>query len=217
LNNTEPRTATESRPNRPSRVPRDIVIRPGRAEDAKPMTDVMVQNFDTRLPLLGVGPLTIFHRHLLTSKYGLCLVAERDGRLLATAAATLNNKRFYREFMLKRGLQCAWLALPNLIKPSTIRIALTVRRYFTRIPNEDPEAEWLNLIVDSSAQGLGLGNELWNGIMAMFREHGVQEFKIPTDVRNERANRMYCERGCRLVRTEGLYRDTTSNVYIGQP
>lgn len=181
------------------------------------MTDLMVQNFDTRLPGLGVGALSVFHRHLITSKYGLCMVAERNGHLIATAAATLSNRKFYREFMLHKGLLCAWLALPQLVKPSNLRVALTVRNYFTRIPNEDPEAEWLNLIVDRSAQGMGLGNELWDRILALFREHGVEEFKLPTDVRNERANKMYRERGCRLVRTESLHSDTKSNVYIGRP
>jgi ribosomal protein S18 acetylase RimI-like enzyme len=199
----------------PRALPADVVIRPGRPEDAEPMTELMVQNFDTRLPRLGMKALTVFHRHLITSKYGLCVVAERHGRIIATGAATLSNRKFYREFVLRKGWLCAWLALPNLFKAGNLRLAFTVRNYFTRIPNDDPEAEWLNLIVDSSAQGLGLGNELWSRILVLFRENGVKEFKLPTDVRNERANRMYRERGCRLVRTEALHEDTMSNVYIG--
>jgi ribosomal protein S18 acetylase RimI-like enzyme len=151
---------------------------------------------------------------MTTSRHCLCVVAERRGRVVGYAAALTSGRRFYREFLLRKGLLCGLLALPHLLRLSNLRTVWTALTYFPGAAHQDPEAEMVSLVVDREAQSSGLGRELWEGVVAGLRARGVAEMKIATDTGNERANRMYLNRGCRLIRKEPLYRDNEVCVYV---
>ncbi len=195
-------------------IPSGSGIRPARPDDAARLASLMIAELRTRFARLGRGVVTQLHRHMATSRHCLCLVGERDGRVVGYAAVLLSGKRFYREFLLHRGLWCALLALPRALSPANLRTAFTGLTYFRGVTYDDPEAELVSIVVERAAQGKGVGAAIWEELVRELRLRRVTALKIATDVSNESANRMYRNRGCRFVRREPLYHDSNVNVYV---
>lgn len=189
-------------------------IREGRPSDARRLGELMTQELKSRIANLGQGVVTLLHEQIVASQYGMCVVAEQDGQVVGYAAIITSGRRFYREFLLRKGLRCALIALPRILKPSNLLTAMVGMKYFPRMPHDDPEAEMISFVVDFRKQGTGVGRELWNGVVRGLRERKIRELKICTDTHNRAANEMYLRRGCRLVRREPLYHDSDVNVYI---
>ena len=192
----------------------DTVIREGLRADAPRLAELMEEGLRTRFSDLGPSVVTLLHRHMITSRHCLCVVAERAGRVVGYAAVLTSGGDFYREFLLRKGVLCGLLALPRLFRLSNLRTVYTAMTYFPAAGHDDPSAELVSLVVDRTAQGSGVGRDIWEGIIRGLKSRGIAEFKITTDVGNERANRMYQARGCRLVREEPLYHDSKVNVYF---
>ena len=194
--------------------PTAVSIRPGRPEDAPRLAALMVEGLQTRFSHLGNGVVRLLHQHMIASRHCLCLVAERGGRVAGYAAVILSGRKFYREFLIRRGVLCGLLALPRLISPSNLRTVWAALTYFPAAGSDDPEAELVSLVVGKESRGSGVGRDLWDGLVLALQSRGIPKLKITTDVRNEAANRMYSNRGCRLVRTQPLYHDSQLNVYV---
>ena len=190
-----------------------ILIRPGRPEDAPRLAELMTDGLQTRFSGLGGGVVTLLHRQMTVSKHCLCVVAEREGTIGGYAAVLTSGRSFYREFLVKQGFLCGALALPRLFRISNLRTAATALLYFPRSASGDPDAELVSIVVDRAMRGAGIGRELWNAAVSGLRLRNVADLKIATGVDNEAANRMYRERGCRMIRRERLYHDTEVNVY----
>ena len=174
----------------------------------------MTEQLRTRFGELGHGVVTLLHRQMATSRHSLCLVAERGGRIAGYATVLISGRKFNREFLIRKGLLCGLVALPRLFRLSNLRTVLTALTYFPAVPANDPEAELVSIVVDQDLHGQGVGSDLWEAIVKRLAECKVAELKICTDVRNERANRMYQNRGCVLLRKEPLYHDSEVNVYV---
>lgn len=192
----------------------ETLIREGRPEDARRLGELMTEGLRTRFSYLGQGVVTLLHKHMTTSRHCLCVVAERGGSTIGYAAVLTSGGKFYKEFVLRKGLLCGLIALPRLFRISNLRTIYTALTYFPGGGHHDPEAELVSIVVDRSAQGHGAGADLWNGVVRGLAARGIAELKICTGVENERANQMYRKRGCRLLRKEPLYHDSEVNVYV---
>lgn len=195
-------------------TPSTTVVRHGLPSDAGRLADLMTQGLRTRFSHLGRPVVMMLHQQMIASPHCLCVVAERAGAVAGYAVVLTSGRKFYREFLVQKGLLCGLAALPHIFRISNLRTVLTALTYFPSGGHDDPEAELVSIVVDASAQGLGIGGALWEAVLRGLEEHGIRELKICTGVENERANRMYRERGCQLLRKEPLYHDSEVNVYV---
>lgn len=193
-----------------------VNVRPARLDDAPRLAALMIEELRTRFARLGPAVVTQLHRHMAASRHCLCLVAERNGKVIGYAAVLLSGKRFYREFLLRRGLWCAFLALPHVLSPASLRTAFTGLTYFRGATGDDREAELVSMVVERAVQGQGTGATLWQELVRELRRLRVAALEMATDVSNEVANRMYRKRGARFLRRERLYHDSSVNVYLYQ-
>jgi ribosomal protein S18 acetylase RimI-like enzyme len=191
-----------------------IELRQARLEDAPTLAKMMVEGLNSRLNNLGPGVVVILHRHMITSVHCLCLVAERQGMIMGYVSVLTSTRRFYREFLLRRGIRCALIALPRLFNPSNLHTILRGITYFPRTPQNDPEAELVSLIVSRTAQRGGVGAALFRGAVEQLRSRGITALKICTGTDNEGANALYLRNNCKLIRSEPLYQDSRINVYV---
>jgi ribosomal protein S18 acetylase RimI-like enzyme len=191
-----------------------IELRPARLEDAPALAKMMVEGLNSRLNDLGPGVVVILHRHMITSAHCLCLVAERQGMIMGYVSVLTSTRKFYREFLLRRGIQCALIALPRLLNPANLHTILRGITYFPRTPHSDPEAELVSLIVGRAAQRSGVGAALFRGAVEQLRSRGITALKICTGTDNEGANALYRRNDCKLIRSEPLYEDNEINVYV---
>jgi ribosomal protein S18 acetylase RimI-like enzyme len=194
--------------------PGGFSIRPARLTEAEALAKLMVEGLNSRLNNLGAEIVVILHRQMIASTHCLCLVAERQGTLLGYVSVLTSTRKFYREFLLRRGVRCAVIALPRLLNPANLRTALRAGAYFPGRPSNDPEAELVSLVVSPEARGARVGAALFRGAVEELRSQGVTTFKVCTGTENEAANALYRRHACKLIRSEPLYQDNRINVYI---
>lgn len=208
-------TTREVRQNRRQVDPQQasIELRSARVADATELAELMVKGLSSRLHALGPEVVVILHRQMITSKYCLCIVAERHGKVVGYIAA-LSTREFYREFLLHKGFICALIALPRLFKPANLHTAVRSITYFPRSPHEDPETELVSLVVGEGAQRCGVGAALFERLVEELRLKEVRAFKACTSTENDAANALYRRQKCRLIRQEPFYRDNQINVYV---
>jgi ribosomal protein S18 acetylase RimI-like enzyme len=175
---------------------------------------MMVQQLNSRLGQLGPWLATLLHWHMATSRHCLCLVAEQDAAVVGYGSVLTATRRFNRSFLLSKGPISAVAVLPWMLRPSNVATVLRGLTYFPQTPMDDPPAELVSLVVSPIAQGVGVGSALFSELMARAKRHGIARVKICTDVENDGANRFYLRHGCRLLRSERLYRDSHVNVYV---
>jgi ribosomal protein S18 acetylase RimI-like enzyme len=175
---------------------------------------MMVEGLNSRLNNLGPEVVIILHRHMISSAHSVCLVAERQGMIMGYVSVLTSTRRFYREFLLRRGIQCALIALPRLLSRANLHTLLRGITYFPRTPHNDPEAELVSLIVGRATRRSGVGAALFRGAVEELRSRGITALKICTGTDNEGANALYQRNDCKLVRSEPLYQDSRINVYV---
>ncbi len=189
-------------------------VRPGRISDAPILAQMMVAGLDSRLNDLGPWFVTYLHRHFIQSRHCLCLVAEQDGRILGYAATLISTRRFYRQFLLHKGVAATLMVLPWLLWPSNLRTITSGLTYFSGENHDDPGTEMVSLIVIPEARGKGVGSTLFRQALARLHEAGTPRLMICTSTDNVAANSFYRQHNCRLAYIKPLYHDVNTNVYI---
>ena len=209
-------TTAEVRPNWSRMDPQgaSIQLRSARLEDATALAGLMVKGLSSRLNDLGPELVVILHRQMITSSHCVCVVAEREGKVVGYVAALSSTRKFYREFLLHKGVRCALIALPRLFRPANLHTALRSITYFARSPHKDPETELVSLVVSDEAKRCGVGAALFNNLLKELRSRSIRTLKIVTSTENDAANALYSRQNCRLIRQEPFYRDNQINVYI---
>lgn len=190
-----------------------VIVRRARPEDAPELAALMIAELHTRLADLGGGVVEQLTRHMTASAYCVCMVAERQGAVAGYMAVLTPARRFYLEFLLRRGMACALIALPRLLTSAVWRTMFTGLAYVPRTPSTDPDADCVVLAVRRADQRTGIGEALFRRTADELRVQGITALKICTDTDNVPANAMY-RRRCRLIRCEPLYHDTRLNVYV---
>src|SRR5262245_56823725 len=102
-----------------------------------------------RLSELGPGFIRLLHVHMITSKHCVCLVAEDEGVVLGYLACTMDTKRFYREFLLRYGLQAGLRLVPLLFDSRHRQAMFRGLTHFSSAPKDDPPAEIISVAVRS--------------------------------------------------------------------
>lgn len=175
----------------------------------------MIEDFHgSRMTSLGPGFVRTLNRHMVTSRHCICLIAEQHGRVLGAAAAVTSTRKFFREFVVRKGLVCALLVLPRLLSTANIRTLLKGFTYFPNAPTDDPDAELISFVVSAHRTRAGVGAALFRGVVEGLQSRGITCMKIITSDENDASNAFYTRQGCQLVRTEPFYRDTRANVYV---
>ena len=192
-----------------------IDLRRGRLSDVPLLSRSLTDDFEgSRLVHLGPRFIDLLNAHIVTSKHCVCLVAERRGEYLGAGVAVTSTRRFYREFVARKGLHCAMAVVPRLLHPVNLRTLLKGFTYFPSAPAGDPEAEIISFVVGAHATRSGVGTILFQGMVEALRAQGINRIKIVTSTGNEASNAFYARQGCRRLRSEGFYQDTRVNVYV---
>lgn len=190
------------------------LIRHALPVDATVLADLHTQALGSAfLPRLGKGFLTHLYKTMTADRNSVVLVAEAGGTIVGFVAGTLSVKRFYRRFLVRRGIPAAVAALPRLIRPSIVKAALETARY----PGESgslPDQELLAIGVAPEAQGTGVGRKLGQTFLAELETLGADEVKVVVARDNSRANRLYEKLGFEFATEIGIHGDTRSNVWI---
>ncbi len=194
----------------------DLRIRPARPADATLLARLMTDAISWgRLAQLGPRFVTLLHRHMIGSRFAICRVAEKDGEVVGYTAVATDSARFYRDFLLRRGIVAALLLFPGLLRPGRLRVIWRGLSYFPEQDPDDPPEDFLSFAVRSDQAGAGIGRALMDDLFAEARRRGVTAFKASSaDVNNRVANEYYRRLGGRVVRTVPFYADTRVNVYV---
>lgn len=166
------------------------------------------------LPTLGPRFLRRLYRRIVRSAGAFAYVAEPErasGEVLGFAAAALDLRALYKDFVLHDGIPAAIAAAPRLA--SSWRRVLETLRYPDAVPGL-PAAEILAVAVDPVASGHGLGSRLVDATTTELARRGVQTAKVVTTTDNAAALKMYERSGfTRQTRTE-VHGGTTSEVLV---
>jgi len=193
-----------------------VIIRPASLNDVPIMATMMGEGLDSRLSDLGPWFVRFLHRHMVSSRYCACLVAETENSIVGYAATLLSTKKFYREFFLKKGIMAGLMILPWLCTPRNIRTVLNASVYSNQANQADPEAELVSIVVQPEARGMGVGQKLYWGVVNELTNAGITRLKISTPKENKIANEMYIKQGCKYMRSEQFSHDVEVNVYYYQ-
>jgi ribosomal protein S18 acetylase RimI-like enzyme len=189
------------------------LLRDGVAGDAKAIGDLMARHLQSRLVDLGPRFLNGLCRFMLESPYVVCRVAEVEGKARGFVLGITDTGAFYRSFLLRRGIQSVWAALPYLFSLRAIKTGLNGLNYFNRTPHQDPPADLVAFVVGEGLQGQGVGGRLFDEAVERLHQRGATAFKVTTPTDNAGANRFYRRRGARLIRVEPFNEDVDTNVY----
>lgn len=195
----------------------EVLIRPARPSEARQLARMVMELITWgRLRHLGLPFNTLLQRFHITSRYGIILVAEVDGRIVGNTGGVTDRKRFYRELAWKWGWLSALLILPYLFKPANLEVLRKGMTYFTKTPVDDPPAEATLMNVIPEYQRGGLGPKLFFALMDEYRKRGFKIVKVG-HVNPEKPDvvRYWEEKvGLRYLRTEKFYKDTEVRVYV---
>lgn len=169
------------------------------------------------LSSLGDRALTMLFAHAATAPSGVLLVArDRDtGRIAGFLLGTTDTGSFYKEFLRRRALRAAIVLLPRLL--SVKRIVKVLETLFypaRRNVRELPGAELLDIAVDSSFQGQGLGRRFFAEFVRVMASRGIRRFRITTGKSLTGAQAFYEKLGAQKVGTMEVHQGAETIVYV---
>lgn len=211
-----PTTINERGSGSRATAPDVFVVRPARVEEAGALAVIAkAAVYQGRLGAFGLAFNRLLIASFIRSRYGLCVVAERDGVILGYGAGVTDTVAFHREFVRRWGLQAALLIAPRLFNPRNLHTLIQAYRYLPAAPDDDPKAELLAMNVTSHYRRSGVATKIFFTLMASYAGLGIRSVKlghIPVTLTS--AVRFWESLGTRFVRTEELYRGGFVNVYV---
>lgn len=189
-------------------------IRRLRREDARAAALLHMEGQPgTFLTSLGEVFLTAFYAGFGDSKWGYGFMAWDGDTPVGVNVGTINTKRLFEEFILRRGLLLAWTALRQVVRrPVLLKGILQTFAYPHKMDPRHGEAETLFLGVTERARRHHIGSRLHSATAEESRRRGATVLECTVDVTNERANAYHVRRGFRLVGAFDIY-GRTMNVY----
>lgn len=144
---------------------------------------------------LGSDFLSKLYQSLAACPESAVYVLEKEGRVLAFVACTLNTNRFYKKFLYSNGLSLCYL-LPKLCKPVLLKRAFSLFHYLIKKSNtREPAAELLSIAVVEGAHRGGLGSQLINQVIDFMKEKNVDCFKVTAAQTQKSAHQFYQSHG----------------------
>lgn len=148
--------------------------------------------------------------------------------LLGFVAGTIDTQRMYRHIVLHQGVLLAFLLLPALLRPASIRKIVETLCYGKKTDNDaavqpehesGPAAELLSIAVAPAARGMGVGKELVNCLGNWFSQNACVNtnapayYKVVTLATDERSNSFYGACGFVFVR-KFRHHENMMNEYV---
>lgn len=160
------------------------------------------------LPSLGVPFLHAFYRTALQSGTIFGYVDQEDLQVVGFVLASPETSALFRKAILGPGaLRIAWAAIPSLLRqPQLLLKVAETFLYPGREGFAQERAELLVIAVRPDRRGQGVGKDLVNAMNAVFRERGIQSYKVTVLQSNQQANYFYQRLGFRLSGEFRLYR-----------
>ena len=191
-----------------------IKFRDARVEDVPVLAKLMYTEISWgRLRDFGMGFLTILNRAFCTSPYAICVVAEVNGRVVGYCAGVVHLGRFYREFVVRRGLAAAIAIIPSLFQRRMLRTLWKGLTYRNDPGPNGPQSEIAVFAVAKGFSGRGIGNKLLDAAMATLRARGAEAVRIGTVTEgNQAALTVYGRYGFEVVQTKTFYGDSQVHV-----
>ena len=189
-------------------------IRPALEADAPHLARLIVDGLQTRFQLLGMGFVTLLHRHMADSPHAVCVTAEDAGRVVGYACALTSVRGFFRDFALRRAWLAVVLSAPRLFRPATLRVVWHSLQYPTVATPSDPPAELVSVVVVPEARGQGIARRMVETIGGEMARRGIAAITIKTESTNVAAKSLYTKMGCRAVRQEPFAGGVELTVYV---
>jgi ribosomal protein S18 acetylase RimI-like enzyme len=162
---------------------------------------------------LGTAFLEQLYDSMMTSDNAYCLVAEEDGELHGFISGTYELRSFYKDFIRTKLLRVSLMLLPRLIKPSVFRKVVESFIYPSKQGNM-PGAELMSIVVSEKFRGKGVSENLFNNLLAEFKQRNVKKFKVTVGSNLQAANRFYQKMGGMLHAEIEVHDTEISRIYI---
>jgi len=196
----------------PPRFSSGLAVRPATRVDVDRMAELHATRLDEGfLTTLGARFLGQLYRGIVDADDAFAYVATDEGHVVGFSAAATDLGRFYKRFMVRRGVLAALGAAPRLT--ASWRRALETLRYPSG--TEDlPTAEILAVAVDSTVARRGVATLLVSATVAELVRRDVRQAKVVAGTHNAAALALY-ER-CGFVRRTSIivHEGVTSEVLV---
>ena len=188
-----------------------------RPEHARQVAQLHISGIATGfISSLGPNFVTAMYEAIAASRFGLGLVAEKNGRIVGFVAFTTNITGLYKSSILNRGLLFTLLLAGKMLSVSRLKKAFETLFYPARVQKQSmPKAELLSIVVAPEERRKGLSQKLVREGLTECQRRGIDRIKVLVGADNNPANGLYQKCGFELVgqiENHGVL----SNVYVAQ-
>ncbi len=198
----------------------DLVVRDACLEDIDGIVAVHLVSFkEFALSKLGRSFLIHLYRCFITEFHGMCLVAEREGKVVGFVAGAVHPQRYFRKILWKHGAAFAWHILPGLNRqPGLVWSRLWMALFYRgeKPPTVAGETTCLlsSMAVDPALGNSGVGTSLMELFCELAALRGMEDVYLTTDEQhNDSVNRFYLGRGFTLIGQVRRAKKRCMNVY----
>ena len=169
------------------------------------------------LPTLGLDFLSSLYEIFSKSKYSFLLLAVEDSRVVGFIAVSLHTKLFFKQYLWTQSYKNLYkIPISTFGKVFVKKIVEVLKYPFEgNIKEYDfvSNSEIFNFCVDSSLQGLGVGQLLFSKAVNQLECSKVKILKIVTGNRQIGAQRFYYRSGATLSHTIMVHKGEESMVF----
>ena len=170
------------------------------------------------LPTLGARFLSKLYEVIAKSKHSFLILAEENSKVVGFIAISIHTKRFYINFFwLDSYKTLRYIPLSKIGTSIFKKMIETLKYPFSQEKSQKndyiSDSEIFNFCVDSSLQGRGVGQLLFNNAINKLKEFKVQKIKIVTGSLQNKAQKFYLKSGARFVYKTSIHKGEESIVY----
>ncbi|MEM1132711.1 MAG: GNAT family N-acetyltransferase [Pseudomonadota bacterium] len=169
------------------------------------------------LSSLGPSIMRLIFEHGARSDYGIFLVSKRNDETQGFLLGTLDTGKFYKDFILKRGVKAAFILLPKIFSLETVRKIFETLFYPSKNELYDlPGAELMDIVISDGSRGSGVGSALFTAFSTRLHQSGIPKFKVTTGEQLTEAAKFYEKHGGEYSGSIELHRGSNIRVYVCQ-
>jgi GNAT superfamily N-acetyltransferase len=151
---------------------------------------------------------------VVDSDYAVCIIYEKNGKILGSVCGAKSVAGLYREFLSKLLLRANPLLLLRILNPKFVRKSLETLLYPAKKENNLPRAELLSIFVEEKYQGKKVSQELFHKLVEEFRNMGISQFKAVAGINLIKACRFYEKMGGTFHSEIEVHQGDKSRVYV---
>ena len=187
------------------------------ASDIDQAVQIQLKEIDQGfLSSLGDKPLRLIFHHIVDSRYGIMVLAKDNAsnRVVGYALGTLSSGKLYKDFIFKKLPYALIYFLPKLLSFHRMKKALETLIYPAKQQSNLPNAELLDLAVDSTHQGKGVAEDLFRHLEKEFNKRDISTFQIPTGASLKGAHKFYEKMGAQKSSSFQLHSGEETLIYV---